>query len=172
MLPSLLAREIQNGLKHFLTTGFEPSDRLFAGIMQRFTDDESRWLKGPYIQIGLPFRTGTRGRSFFGSFETEHPGHVHQEAAWQRLASRLDAAGTLIATGTGSGKTECFLYPLLDHCARACSDGAAGIKALVIYPMNALATDQARRFAQVIARTPAFKGLRVGLFIGGRPGKD
>ncbi|HCZ16975.1 MAG TPA: hypothetical protein DHV85_20880 [Candidatus Accumulibacter sp.] len=172
MLPSLLAREIQNGLKHFLTTGFEPSDPLFAGVMQRFTDDEGRWLKGPYIQIGLPFRTGTRGRSFFASFETEYPGHVHQEAAWQRLASRLDAAGTLIATGTGSGKTECFLYPLLDHCARASSDGAAGIKALVIYPMNALATDQARRFAQVIARTSGFKGLRVGLFVGGRPGKD
>jgi DEAD/DEAH box helicase domain-containing protein len=38
--------------------------------------------------------------------------------------------------------------------------------------MNALATDQARRFAQTIARTPAFKGLRVGLFIGGRSGKD
>jgi ATP-dependent helicase YprA (DUF1998 family) len=43
-----------------------------------------------------------------------------------------------------------------------CSDGAAGIKALVIYPMNALATDQARRFAQVIARTPAFKGAAGG----------
>jgi DEAD/DEAH box helicase domain-containing protein len=48
---------------------------------------------------------------------------------------------------------------------RLASDkGAAGIKALLIYPMNALATDQARRFAQVIARTPAFNGLRVGLF--------
>ena len=47
-----------------------------------------------------------------------------------------------------------------------------GIKALVIYPMNALAADQARRFAQVIAQTPAFKGLRVGLFVGGRSGKD
>ena len=97
MLPSLLAREIQNGLKHFLTTGFEPSDPLFAGVMQRFTDDEGRWLKGPYVQIGLPFRTGTRGRTFFGSFETEFTGHVHQEAAWQRLASQLGAAGTLVA---------------------------------------------------------------------------
>ncbi len=173
MLPSLLAREIQNGLKHFLRTGFEPSDPLFAGVMQRFTDDEARWMKGPYIQVGLPFRTGTYATKFFGSFDTEFPGHVHQEAAWERLASQLGAAGTLVATGTGSGKTECFLYPLLDHCARAGSDGAGGgIKALVIYPMNALATDQARRFAQVIARTPVFRGLRVGLFVGGRSGRD
>ncbi|NMQ26322.1 DEAD/DEAH box helicase [Candidatus Accumulibacter phosphatis] len=176
MLPSLLAREIQNGLKHFLTTGFEPSDPLFAGVMQRFTEDEARWMKGPYIQMGLPFRTGTEGRTFFGDFETAFPGHVHQDAAWQRLTSNRAAASTLVATGTGSGKTECFLYPLLDHCARANRQGdeadTSGVKALVIYPMNALAADQARRFAQVIAETTAFKGLRVGLFVGGRSGKD
>lgn len=172
MLPSLLAREIQNGLKHFLKTGFEPSDSLFAGVMQRFTEDEARWMKGPYIQLGLPFRTGTQGTTFFRTFETEYPGHIHQEVAWQRLSSTRMAASTLVATGTGSGKTECFLYPLLEHCARENSDGKGGIKALVIYPMNALAADQARRFAQVIAETPAFKGLRVGLFVGGRSGKD
>jgi len=172
MLPSLLAREIQNGLKHFLKTGFEPSDPLFAGVMQRFTDDEARWMKGPYIQVGLPFRTGKQGRAFFSNFATEHPGHVHQETAWQRLSSHRGAASTLVATGTGSGKTECFLYPLLDHCARASSEGVGGIKSLVIYPMNALASDQARRFAQVIAQTPAFNGLRVGLFVGGRSVKD
>ena len=41
----------------------------------------------------------------------------------------------------------------------------------MIYPMNALATDQARRFAEVIASTPAFAGLRVGLFVGGNLGQ-
>ena len=172
MLPSLLAREIQNGIRHFLANQYEPSDALFSGIIKRFTDDESRWLKGPYVQIGLPFRTGTQGKNFFGAFQTEFPGHIHQEIAWQRLASDRLAANTLVATGTGSGKTECFLYPVLDHCARAKSSGMAGIKAMVIYPMNALAADQARRFAQVISQTPAFNGLRVGLFVGGRSGKD
>ena len=132
MLPSLLAREIQNGLKHFLTTGFEPSDPLFAGVMQRFTEDESRWMKGPYVQLGLPFRIGSQNKSFFRAFQTEFAGHIHQELAWQRLASNLTAASTLVATGTGSGKTECFLYPLLDHCSRANSNGESGVKALVI----------------------------------------
>ena len=172
MLPSLLAREVQTGLKQFLTVGFEPSDPLFAGVMERFTEEESRWMKGPYVQLGLPFRVGGKGKSFFKGFATEYPGFVHQEEAWQRLASDHKAAATLVATGTGSGKTECFLYPLLDHCVRAKAEGTAGIKALVIYPMNALATDQARRFAEVIAATPAFDGLRVGLFVGGRTGKD
>ena len=171
MLPSLLAREVQTGLKQFLNVGFEPSDPLFAGIMERFTSDDSRWMKGPYVQLGLPFRVGSKGRNFFEGFETEHPGYVHQEAAWQRLASNHQAAPTLVATGTGSGKTECFLYPLLDHCARSTAAGIEGIKALVIYPMNALATDQARRFAEVIAATPAFAKMRVGLFVGGKLSK-
>jgi len=171
MLPSLPACEIQLGLKQFLITGFEPSDPLFGGIMRRFTEDEARWLKGPYLQVGLPFRPAGEGKGFLGHFELEYPGYTHQEAAWQRLASNREAANTLVATGTGSGKTECFLYPVLNHCARVNSEGQGGIKALVIYPMHALAADQARRFAEVVAQTPAFKGLRVGLFVGGRIGK-
>lgn len=167
MLPSLLARDIQQGLQQFLVTGFEPSDDFLHGLMRRFVDEQSGWLKGPYLQLGLPFTAGHSGRKFFNSFETEFPGFSHQEAAWQRLSSQHLADHTLVATGTGSGKTECFVYPVLDHCARARKAGEGGIKALVIYPMNALATDQAHRFAQLVASIPAFAGLRVGLFVGG-----
>ena len=72
---------------------------------------------------------------------------------------------TVIATGTGSGKTECFLFPILDHC-RAASP-APGIKAVLVYPMNALAADQARRIARTINRTPSLRGkVTAGLFVG------
>lgn len=170
MLPSLLARDIQTGLKQFLVSSYEPADAFMHGLMRRFTDDEAAWLKGPYVQMGLPFAVGNAGRSFFSSFETEHPGYLHQEMAWQRLSSQHLAASTLVATGTGSGKTECFLFPVLDHCVRSKKAGETGIKALVIYPMNALATDQARRIAELIAKVPAFAGLRVGLYVGGAAG--
>lgn len=171
MLPSLLARDIQTGLKQFLVSGFEPADVFMHGLMSRFTEDEEAWLKGPYVQMGLPFAVGSAGRTFFKTFETEHPGYHHQELAWKRLSSQHQAASTLVATGTGSGKTECFLFPLLDHCIRARAAGETGIKALVIYPMNALATDQARRIAGLVAQVPAFAGLRVGLYVGGNAGK-
>lgn len=171
MLPSLLARDIQSGLKQFLVSGFEPADAFMHGLMSRFADDEAGWLKGPYVQMGLPFVQGSAARTFFETFKTEHPGYSHQEQAWKRLSSLHQAASTLVATGTGSGKTECFLFPLMDHCARARAAGEAGIKALVIYPMNALAIDQARRIAALVAQVPAFAGLRVGLYVGGIAGK-
>jgi len=167
MLPSLLARDIHQGLRQFLLTGFEASDSFMSGVMERFVKDPAGWLKGPYLQLGLPFTQGQAGKGFFKDFETEYPGFSHQEAAWQRLSSQHMAASTLVATGTGSGKTECFVYPVLDHCARARRAGQKGIKALVIYPMNALATDQARRFAELVSGIAAFNGLRVGLYVGG-----
>jgi DEAD/DEAH box helicase domain-containing protein len=167
MLPSLLAKDIQTSLKQFLVAAYEPADPFMHGLMSRFVENEDAWLKGPYVQVGLPFVAGSAGRRFFSAFETEYPGYSHQEKAWERLSSQHMAANTLVATGTGSGKTECFLYPVLDHCAQARKAGELGIKALVIYPMNALATDQARRIAQLVAGVPAFAGLRVGLYVGG-----
>src|SRR5262245_19924428 len=104
MLPSLLARDIQTGLKQFLVSGFEPADAFMHGLMSRVAEDEGAWLKGPYVQMGLPFAVGSSGRTFFKAFETEHPGYHHQELAWKRLSSVHQAASTLVATGTGSGK--------------------------------------------------------------------
>jgi len=95
--------------------------------------------------------------------------HRHQELAWQRLQPDV-AKPTIIATGTGSGKTECFLYPILDYCRRM--RGTRGIKAIIVYPMNALATDQARRLADAIYRNAQLKGyVTAGLYLGRRGGE-
>gem|GEM_PF-6133273 len=69
-----------------------------------------------------------------------YPPYAHQDAAFDNLSGPLPIS-TLVATGTGSGKTECFLYPILHHCLEQAHK--PGIKAILIYPMNALATDQA-----------------------------
>ena len=88
----------------------------------------------------------------------------HQRTAFSRLAAGAGRS-TVVATGTGSGKTECFLYPILDHCRERA--GTRGIKAIVIYPMNALAADQARRIAETIDRAPALRGrVTAGVFVG------
>jgi len=169
MLPSILSEEISKGLKSFITTGFETKTPFFAGMFQRFVEQPGNLMKGPYLSVALPFQQGsTNHQDFFSGFKTEFPPYHHQEEAWQRLRSSDTSKSTLIATGTGSGKTECFLYPLLDHCLQQHGAGQTrGIKAIVIYPMNALATDQAKRFAELIHHASNMRGkLRVGLFVG------
>ena len=168
MIPGLLAQDIAKSLREFIVTGFETDTWPFAGKFEEFVNDHKNgeaFIKGPYVSIGLPFLKTTSSRDFFAGFKTEHSPFAHQHEAWRNLSSFGKPRSTLVATGTGSGKTECFLYPLLDHCQR---NPAKGIKAIVIYPMNALATDQSRRFASVINKTPDLTGkIRVGLFIGG-----
>ena len=161
MLPSLVVDEVRRGVAETLRTQFEPSNEHFKDAVRRLIDAPG-WVKGPYVQLGMPFVAGDAGRDFFDGFQTEHPAFLHQEQAWQRCAR--EGRSTLIATGTGSGKTECFLYPVLEHVAA--HQGSPGIKAIIIYPMNALADDQAGRIAQLVHQTPAFHGIRAGLFVG------
>ena len=167
MIPGLLAQDIARSLREFITTGFETDTWPFSGKFEALinkSDDGDAFVKGPYVSIGLPFLRSSSNLNFFSGFSTEHSPFEHQESAWKRLCSDKPKS-TIIATGTGSGKTECFLYPLLDHCQ---NNVGPGIKAIVIYPMNALAGDQAKRFASVIHRTQELNGkIRVGLFIGG-----
>ncbi|MEC8849772.1 MAG: DEAD/DEAH box helicase [Pseudomonadota bacterium] len=163
MLPSLVIDEVRNGLGNTLLTQFEPSTHRFKDAIHQLIDSPA-WMKGPYIQLGLPFVTGAAGRGYFEGFQTQFPGHSHQERAWDRI--HRAGKSTLVATGTGSGKTECFLFPVLAHAAAARAKGMKGIKAIIVYPMNALADDQAERIAGLVHNTPAFAGLRVGLFVG------
>ena len=72
----------------------------------------------------------------------------------------------MIATGTGSGKTECFLYPIFEYCYHHREE--KGIKALIVYPMNALAVDQAKRIAEYIYESSELRGnITAGMYVGG-----
>ncbi|WP_327122186.1 DEAD/DEAH box helicase [Streptomyces sp. NBC_01341] len=77
----------------------------------------------------------------------------------------------MVTTGTGSGKTGSFLVPVLDHCRRQRALGRQGVKAVLLYPMNALATDQAGRIGEYLAQ-PELAQVTAGLYIGDRPDTD
>jgi DEAD/DEAH box helicase domain-containing protein len=99
------------------------------------------------------------------------PPYDHQFKAFKRLTTENNhkPQSTLVTTGTSSGKTECFLYPILDHCYK--NKDRQGIKIIILYPMNALATDQAKRLAETIWGDDRLNGrITAGLFIG--EGKD
>ncbi|MEO0433908.1 MAG: DEAD/DEAH box helicase [Cyanobacteria bacterium J06656_5] len=164
MIPSVIASEVRSSVSDFLKTTFRHSTHGFEGLMDRFLADGENCFKGPYVSIALPFRTGSSGPDYFPDVPLDFPPHRHQEQAFDRLKSPYYRS-TLIATGTGSGKTECFLQPILDHCHQHRRE--PGIKALLIYPMNALATDQAKRIAKAIYNNPKLKGhVTAGLFVG------
>lgn len=166
MLPSLVAREIKDGLENFLRSAFPVTTPGFLdaqgfSFIDRFLAMPGNLYKGPWLEVKLPFRPQAAGETLpFRQLSLPFPPYRHQQLAFERLCGPLPKS-TIVATGTGSGKTECFMYPLLDYCL---SERRQGIKAIIIYPMNALATDQARRFAKEVSKLQP--KLSVGLFTG------
>lgn len=76
--------------------------------------------------------------------------YSHQEEAIRLVYG--DKKNVVVATGTASGKTESFLYPILFELYRQhlAKELQAGVRALILYPMNALANDQRQRLGEEI----------------------
>ncbi|MGO4593132.1 DEAD/DEAH box helicase [Leifsonia sp. 2TAF2] len=173
LLPSIQADDIREGLVDYLTTTFALSDPEARLALQDFlTDPENGVFKGPFVRLRVPFRPADDGWRDSLEWHEGFAPYGHQARAFERLSSSNLSAdkprplATLVTTGTGSGKTEAFLYPILDHVIRAKRAGEPGIKALILYPMNALANDQARRLTELITTQPALAGVRAALYTG------
>jgi DEAD/DEAH box helicase domain-containing protein len=75
----------------------------------------------------------------------DRPPYSHQLEAWRGAA---DGYSCLISSGTGSGKTECFMIPVLNDLLKDQAKGKLrGVRAIVIYPLNALIESQRERLA-------------------------
>ena len=168
MIPSVVARQVRETVLDYLRTTFALADTELAKALFAFLDSERGLFKGPFIDIRLPFRKAGVDEEVPLAVRPSFTPYKHQLKAFQRLRS-TDAhqpQHTLVTTGTGSGKTECFLYPILDHCWRV--SGERGIKAVLLYPMNALASDQAKRLAQALWDDERLRGtVSAGLYVGG-----
>ncbi|MCD8206370.1 MAG: DEAD/DEAH box helicase, partial [Bacteroidales bacterium] len=168
MIPSILAWQLQNGMGDFVDTSFPMANEPFKGSLRKMADTKGALFHDPYVSVRLPFRKAEGASFSFEGFQMDKTPYVHQQKAFERLTGD-DGRSTVIATGTGSGKTECFLYPILDYCYRHRADPARGIKAIIVYPMNALASDQARRIAGIIHKNPKLNGaVSCGMYVGGK----
>lgn len=172
MRPTLQARGLKESLLQYLSTTYALSDEGAREALHRFLGDETAGMfRGPYLRIRTPFTTADVGWREHLDWQREgFVPYVHQAAAFARLTSANGhiPQPTLVTTGTGSGKTEAFLYPVLDHCRRERDAGKAGVKAVFLYPMNALATDQAQRINELLTQNGDLGKLRAGLYIGDR----
>lgn len=164
---------------------------LVAEIRRRFGAldvPEGALVREPVIEGAAPFETDGRN---FGAlsgtllhsavvdaiarpeaepyrFAREALPYRHQIAAWEKLTAS-EPKSVLVSSGTGSGKTECFMMPLLhDLAAEAQEKGRlSGVRAIALYPLNALIFSQQERLR---AWTRPFDGnIRFGLYNGLTP---
>lgn len=99
-----------------------------------------------------------------------HP-YEHQFSSWETLLAD-ETKSVLVSSGTGSGKTECFLVPIIEDLYKEyeeLGDPLTGVRALFLYPLNALINSQRERLK---AWTSDFDGgIRFCLYNGETPTK-
>ncbi|MDQ1304949.1 MAG: hypothetical protein QG671_778 [Actinomycetota bacterium] len=175
MRPSMAAEGLRRSVTQYLTTTFALSDERVRANLESFLEDPDQGIfRGPYLRVRTAFQHAGDGgwRDALEWLPDGFTPYAHQARAFERLGTRNGPGRpTLVTTGTGSGKTEAFLYPVIDHCLRENRRGNRGVKAVLLYPMNALATDQVKRIRELLDRQGELAGLTVGLYIGDVPGR-
>ena len=123
----------------------------------------------PVIQISKRFKAGLPVKELIDN-NWLHPNcakvypdfipYAHQQKAVEIVSDKKE--NLIVTTGTGSGKSICFELPIVSYCLEQASKGVKGIKAIIIYPMNALANTQYEELAKKLNDS----GLTIGLYTG------
>lgn len=153
----------------YLQSKFISKDEEIGRQAEALLKEDNRFLKGPYIEVTPPFVSGKSIDDLIAEgvlssdfrqinqiyLPSGRPLYRHQEEAIRNLVEQERNA--VVATGTGSGKTECFLIPIFNWIMREKDRFgfvAPGVRALLLYPMNALANDQVDRLRLLLKDYP------------------
>ena len=176
--PASASQKIKDEFVDYISTTFSFADKDYQ---QEFRTKLANMIsKGPIVDIKGIFETGKSIQKLIDEkvlsklfenlesdkpkddkhkvkFPIQRPLYVHQVESINKIS--VENRNTVITTGTGSGKTECFLIPVLNELLKEKEQGTldSGVRAILIYPMNALANDQMKRLRQMLMYYPSIK---------------
>lgn len=177
--PARAADEIKKEYIGYIGTTFHFRDKVLQKNLEKSL--ESFVSNGPFVEIKDSFKTGLSMRQLidngvlsplFEELEKEkkypprlpidRPLYKHQEQAISKIVS---GRNVVVSTGTGSGKTHCFLIPVINELLREKENDTLndGVRAIFIYPMNALANDQIKGVREILM---AYPDIRFGVYNG------
>lgn len=171
--PILASDNLKQSFIDYITTSFNIADPYYAQKLREELELDGFAAKGPYLDVSGSFKAGKSltalmnegvASKLFAQLEPieekareiklERPLYLHQE---QALRKANEGNNLVVTTGTGSGKTECFLIPIVDALLWEQEQGSLdehGVRAIIIYPMNALANDQMKRMRNLLRNYP------------------
>jgi len=208
--PTRLVRRLQEALRGYIESAYPLNDPVLVRARRRLLEEDAGGhllAQEPYIETTTRYATSgatyndlgfsaSLAEFFSNLAETTSAQSVpddvrtvlfpamysHQERAFR--AFLVEQKDIVVATGTGSGKTECFLVPMLGSLFNEAVSSPKtferpGVRALILYPMNALVNDQLSRLRLLLgdpAVATAFKRLgdgrrfpRFGMYTGRTP---
>lgn len=158
---------ISDSYRRYLRSLLPLRDRGLADALEEQISSSPLLTKGPLLEATPPYRTGATPRQLVAegvlspsfaapggpAIHLDRPLYLHQEQAIRKARA---GRNLVVATGTGSGKTESFLLPILNELEEQHRRGelGPGVRALLLYPMNALANDQLKRLRELLSGSP------------------
>ncbi|MGQ0792611.1 MAG: DEAD/DEAH box helicase [Deltaproteobacteria bacterium] len=117
----------------------------------------SELVNGPYLEKAQIYKMGDSLDSLalddktIATVRTKLSGRELYKHQTDALNLILKGKNAVITTGTSSGKTLCFQIPILDDLIR---DSLPGLRAVIIYPLNALVNDQLEDWERLLSNHP------------------
>lgn len=160
-------KQLRTELEDYIKSQYFGKSPLLLSALSDHIDDEGLLYQKPFIESSPAYVTVQNGietasiepwlKDYFLQLAEAGIGVFPSPFAHQ--ISALEAAtrgeNLFVSTGTGSGKTECFMWPLLAKMADEARNSKEswakrGIRTIVMYPMNALVSDQVSRLRRMI----------------------
>ena len=160
-------KQLRRELEDYIKSQYFGKSPILLSALSNHIDDEGLLYQKPFIESSPAYVTVPNGietasiepwmKNYFLQLAEASIGVFKSPFAHQ--ISALEAAtrgeNLFVSTGTGSGKTECFMWPLLAKMAaeaRSFQESWAkrGVRAIIMYPMNALVSDQVSRLRKMI----------------------
>ncbi|MDV2996630.1 MAG: ATP-dependent RNA helicase DbpA [Chroococcidiopsis sp. SAG 2025] len=168
--PIDVANQPRENLIRYLLTAYPLRDVHLRYGFKRLLEEPGAIAQYPYLEGAQPYKTGSNIQQLVDRavlhpemarmFNPTRPLYKHQEDAIHAVVEQQE--NIVVATGTGSGKTECFLIPMMDYLLK---HPEAGVQALILYPMNALVNDQVKRLRQLLCQQGEDRALiRFGFY--------
>jgi replicative superfamily II helicase/predicted nucleic acid-binding Zn-ribbon protein len=165
--------------KDYLSSEFRAKDPALRKALEDELDRPLFLAQEPFFQAHRPFRSGKRWKDLpldaklaevMEARAKEHGSPTpeftfqHQSDAIENLLGAAPRP-VVVTTGTGSGKTEAFLLPVIQNAIMdAATFERAGLTAILVYPMNALANDQMERIESYLEESGFGDKVRVAKY--------
>jgi len=175
--PSESSKRIADFYRRYLLTTFSTNNEKYNEQLKNALERDGAIADGPYLSISDPYEKGRTLKELveeglvskeileLHSFHPERRLYRHQEEAIRKAVAKKNL---IVTTGTGSGKTESFLIPVINELLIEKKAGTLGpgVRTLIIYPMNALVNDQIRRLRELLAGMEGNSKITFGRFTG------
>ncbi len=158
---------LRSELENYIISQYFGKSPILLDAIKAHIDDEGLLYRRPYIESTPAYITVPNGlkklnvpdwlRDFFinladSGLNVYKTPFLHQMKALEAFVCNQDL---FVATGTGSGKTECFMWPMIAKIVEEAKNSPEswalrGTRVIVMYPMNALVSDQIGRLRRLI----------------------